>query len=67
MCCGCGCMEFIASQPHPDEWDLALQLYEEEIEKSNLYTKIAQEVVNDWRAGRPNDFDKPSRIRIYSK
>ena len=51
--CACGSIRFVSTFPHPDEEQLALKLYAPEIEKKNLYEKIAQEVVNGWNN---NDF-----------
>ncbi len=51
--CGCGSIRFVSTFPHPDEEQLARKLYAKEIEKSNVYTKISQEIVNGWNN---NDF-----------
>jgi hypothetical protein len=60
-------MQFYASMPHPDEELLALKIYAREIEESGIYTKIAQEITNDWRAEREVPDDTPNRVRLYSK
>ena len=48
--CACGSIRFVSTFPHPDEEQIALQLYAEEIEAANLYGVIAREVVEDHRA-----------------
>jgi len=46
--CVCGSIRFVSSYPRPNEEQIAVKLYEKEIEEANLYTKIAQEVVKGW-------------------
>ncbi len=46
--CGCGSIRFVSTFPHPDEEQLAIKLYSKELEESNVYTKISQEIVLGW-------------------
>jgi hypothetical protein len=46
--CGCGGIEFVNSFPHPDEEQLALKLYQREIEESGIYEKITQDMTRSW-------------------
>ena len=46
--CACGSVRFVSTFPHPDEEQIALKLYEKEIEESNVYGTIAQEIVMGW-------------------
>jgi hypothetical protein len=62
--CHCGGVSFHPTFPHPDEEQLALKLYAQEIEKSNLYGIISREVVSDWRAEHGSDDDKPQTKRL---
>lgn len=45
--CGCGGVRFVDTFPHDDELKVALKLYAREIEESNLYVKIAQEIIQE--------------------
>jgi hypothetical protein len=65
--CVCGGIGFVSSVPQPDEEQLALKLYGRELEEGGAYTKIAREILDDWRAEHPLDGDTPERKRIYLK
>jgi len=43
--CGCGGIEFVSSFPHDDELQIALKLYERELEENNTYSLISQELI----------------------
>ncbi len=49
--CVCGSLAFTASSPHDDEMQLAIKLYQDEIDKANLWTGVAQEIEGQdpWR------------------
>ena len=65
-CDACGAVGFEATFPDADEERIAFQLYEKEIESTNIYDSIAQEILDGWRVGGdPND--SPTRTRLYSK
>lgn len=65
--CGCGSLQFFASFPHPDEEQIALKLYHREIEEANLYTRLGQEIIADWRhrLAEPEDKPEPKIIIAY--
>jgi len=37
----------VASVPHEDELQLALKLYERELEENNTYSRMAQELIRE--------------------
>lgn len=65
--CGCGGMSFVSSQPHNDEMQTAVKLYSRDIEVGGVYTRIAEEILNEGRAKHPLEGDMPLRARLYTK
>jgi len=39
--CHCGCARFSSTVPHPDEEQLAVKLYEQEIEESKAWSNLS--------------------------
>ena len=49
--CPCGGTSFLETFPHPDEVQIALKLYDREIQESNVLSAVVQEMAQEFDHG----------------
>jgi len=60
-------MQFVPSYAHPDEMQIAWKLYSRQIDERNVFGRIYQEIIHDWRVKQDRLGDTPERKIILAK